>query len=164
MLAPHRQTARRDLRHDSGLGARPGRTNRLGDRGCAAQSGRRPAATAAGEGPGILDGLAREAVVSAGDLLLAGDHPVHARPRVLRPLPAGRPIQHTALAVTTRDEWQLVDASTCRVVVANCDIADRYWSRFVGWQFRRAPAMGCGLLLVPCGSIHTCFLRFPLDL
>ncbi len=50
------------------------------------------------------------------------------------------------------------------MVLENCELADGFLSRLVGWQFRRAPAAGTGLLLVPCGSIHTCFLRFGLDL
>ncbi len=60
--------------------------------------------------------------------------------------------------------WQLVDGETGRVVVSSLELADGYWSRLVGWQLRRRPENGHGLLLVPCSSIHTCFLRFPLDL
>lgn len=56
-----------------------------------------------------------------------------------------------------------MDASTGRVVVENLDIADRPWSRLLGWQFRRRPPKGVGLLIVPCRSVHTCFVRFSLD-
>ncbi|MBL8830726.1 MAG: DUF192 domain-containing protein [Planctomycetaceae bacterium] len=48
-----------------------------------------------------------------------------------------------------------------------CDeliVADRFWSRLVGLQFRRSLATGQGLLLTPCSSIHTCFMRFAIDL
>jgi hypothetical protein len=61
-------------------------------------------------------------------------------------------------------EWQLVDLESGRTVVNALELADGYWSRLVGWQLRRRPAAGHGLLLVPCSSIHTCLLRFALDL
>ncbi|HEV8068131.1 MAG TPA: DUF192 domain-containing protein [Planctomycetaceae bacterium] len=66
--------------------------------------------------------------------------------------------------MTIRAEWQLVESRTGRTVVENCELADTYWSRLVGWQLRRAPEAGRGLLLVPCASVHTCLVRFPLDL
>jgi uncharacterized membrane protein (UPF0127 family) len=61
-------------------------------------------------------------------------------------------------------DWQLVDLESGRTVVEALELADGYWSRLVGWQLRRRPADGHGLLLVPCSSIHTCLLRFELDL
>ncbi|HEV7998615.1 MAG TPA: DUF192 domain-containing protein [Planctomycetaceae bacterium] len=63
-----------------------------------------------------------------------------------------------------RAEWQLVETETGRTVVENCELADTYWSRLVGWQLRAVPTVGRGLLLVPCASVHTCLLRFALDL
>jgi uncharacterized membrane protein (UPF0127 family) len=66
--------------------------------------------------------------------------------------------------VTMATKWQLVESQTGRTVVESCELADSYWSRLVGWQLRRVPAAGQGLLLIPCASIHTCLLRFPLDL
>ena len=53
--------------------------------------------------------------------------------------------------------------TTGKTVVANLTIADGFWSRAVGLQFRRPLASDAGLLLVPCNSVHTCFVRFPLD-
>jgi uncharacterized protein len=61
-------------------------------------------------------------------------------------------------------DWQLVDLETGRTIVEALELADGYWSRLVGWQLRRPPASGRGLLLVPCASVHTCLLRFALDL
>jgi uncharacterized protein len=61
-------------------------------------------------------------------------------------------------------EWQLIEPQSGRTVVGECELADTYWSRLIGWQLRRAPAAGRGLLLVPCASVHTCLLRFALDL
>ncbi len=60
--------------------------------------------------------------------------------------------------------WYLVDAVTGRVVIASLAVADRFWPRLVGLQFRRRLPAGRGLLLVPCASVHTMWLRFPLDL
>jgi uncharacterized protein len=61
-------------------------------------------------------------------------------------------------------DWKLIDLESGRTVVEALELADRYWSRLVGWQLRRRPPAGHGLLLVPCSSIHTCLLRFALDL
>ena len=36
--------------------------------------------------------------------------------------------------------------------------------RALGLMFRRDLPRGEGLWLRPCGSVHTCFMRFPLDL
>ena len=50
-----------------------------------------------------------------------------------------------------------------RVVCASCSVADGVWTRFRGLMGRRGLESGEGLLLRPAGSIHTCFMRFPLD-
>ncbi|MCS6850477.1 MAG: DUF192 domain-containing protein, partial [Gemmataceae bacterium] len=49
------------------------------------------------------------------------------------------------------------------VIAEQVAIADGFWSRLLGWQFRSAPPAGHGLLLVPCASVHTFGLRFPID-
>ena len=53
--------------------------------------------------------------------------------------------------------------TTSKTVVAQLRIADGFWSRLVGLQFRRDLPSDAGLLLVPCNSVHTCFVRFPVD-
>ena len=53
--------------------------------------------------------------------------------------------------------------SRARVVCATCELADSLRRRFRGLMGRRALAPGHGLLLRPSGSIHTCFMRFPID-
>jgi uncharacterized membrane protein (UPF0127 family) len=63
-----------------------------------------------------------------------------------------------------RPSFQLVDGRG-EAVVSDLKIAAGFWRRFAGLQLRRRarfPA-GCGILLVPCNSIHTMFVRFPLD-
>jgi uncharacterized protein len=42
-------------------------------------------------------------------------------------------------------------------------IADTWWTRLCGLQFRKELPPGCGLLLSPCAGIHTCCMRFPID-
>ena len=59
--------------------------------------------------------------------------------------------------------WQLASETTGKIVVARLTIADGFCSRLVGLQFRRKLPAGAGLLLVPCNSVHTCFVRFPVD-
>ena len=59
--------------------------------------------------------------------------------------------------------WRLIDAKDGRCAVANLGVADGFWMRFVGWQFRTCPPAGHGLLLLPCASVHTCWMRFALD-
>ena len=62
------------------------------------------------------------------------------------------------------DRWSLVEPGTGRVVVEAVKLADRYLPRLAGLQFRRPLPGGHGLLLVPCASVHTMWLRFSLDL
>jgi uncharacterized membrane protein (UPF0127 family) len=49
-------------------------------------------------------------------------------------------------------------------VAARVRHADRAWSRIVGLLGRRSLAEDEGLLLTPCTSIHTFFMRFPIDI
>ncbi|MFA7612994.1 MAG: DUF192 domain-containing protein [Candidatus Caldatribacteriota bacterium] len=43
-------------------------------------------------------------------------------------------------------------------------VADNMLSRIIGLMFRASPPQEAeGLLLDPCNSIHTCFMRYPLD-
>jgi len=58
---------------------------------------------------------------------------------------------------------QLVERATGRLVVESLELADRPWRRLIGWQFRQRPPMGHGLLLTSCRSIHTCWMRFAID-
>jgi uncharacterized membrane protein (UPF0127 family) len=43
------------------------------------------------------------------------------------------------------------------------ELADNYWTRFVGLMGRRELAAGTGLVLKPGGGIHMWFMRIPLD-
>ena len=59
--------------------------------------------------------------------------------------------------------WRLVSRTTGKTVAARLEVASTFWSRLLGLQFRRKLPADAALLLVPCTSIHTAFVRFPLD-
>lgn len=61
------------------------------------------------------------------------------------------------------ETWRLTSRTTGQTVVAQLWIADSFFSRLAGLQFRRTLPPDAGLLLVPCNSVHTCFLRLALD-
>ena len=42
-------------------------------------------------------------------------------------------------------------------------VADRFWSNFRGLMLAPPLPTGAGLVIVPCSSIHTQFMRFPID-
>jgi uncharacterized membrane protein (UPF0127 family) len=50
-----------------------------------------------------------------------------------------------------------------KVLFSEIMIADNPVSRVIGLMFKRAPT-GDGLLLEPCNSIHTFFMRYSLDI
>lgn len=50
-----------------------------------------------------------------------------------------------------------------RVVCGRCTLADTFFSRLRGLVGRRELPVGEGLFLSPSRSIHTFFMRFPID-
>jgi uncharacterized membrane protein (UPF0127 family) len=54
--------------------------------------------------------------------------------------------------------------SDARVVCESCSVADTLWTRLRGLMGRRGLEPGEGLLLRPSGSVHTCFMRFAIDI
>src|SRR5215210_4697193 len=50
-----------------------------------------------------------------------------------------------------------------QVVCATCSVADTAFARMKGLLGRRSLSAGEGLLLRPAGSVHTAFMRFPID-
>lgn len=54
----------------------------------------------------------------------------------------------------------MVDGVT---VLSRVYIADGFFSRLIGWMFRKPPGMHEGLLLSPCRQIHTMWMRADLD-
>jgi len=73
---------------------------------------------------------------------------------------------HFPITQVLQDRWTRERLLEYPVLVAAWrikEVADGPWSRFKGLQFRKYLPPGCGLLLVPCPSVHTFFLRFPID-
>ena len=58
---------------------------------------------------------------------------------------------------------KLVRTDTGTTAIEMLHAATTIWSRFVGLQFRSGLPNTHGLLIVPCSSIHTMFVRFALD-
>ena len=58
---------------------------------------------------------------------------------------------------------QRLDGHGGRVVVHRCELADGFFSRFRGLLGRSGLQPGEGLLLSPSSSVHTMFMRFPID-
>ncbi len=48
-------------------------------------------------------------------------------------------------------------------IVSSGRVAARFWSRFRGLMLAPPLPAGAGLVIVPCSSIHTQFMRFPID-
>lgn len=49
------------------------------------------------------------------------------------------------------------------VVCERCTVADKMWPRMKGLLGRRSIDQGEGILIRPAPSIHTFFMRFPID-
>jgi uncharacterized membrane protein (UPF0127 family) len=49
------------------------------------------------------------------------------------------------------------------VLCERCLLADSFWRRFRGLLGRKELPQGEGLLIRPSGSVHTLFMRFPID-
>ena len=52
---------------------------------------------------------------------------------------------------------------TQETIASQVELANTFWARLKGLMFRRALAPGSALLLEPCPQIHTCFMRFSID-
>ena len=132
--------------------------------------------------PGVLDGTAREAIVSLGRLFSSRNSDlrhwavVRRVPQVYVVVRRAGQIRLSAhiegLCFATFSpgggqemltDWSLTERASGRVVARQVELAAGYWSRLRGLQFRAALPAGHGLLLVPCGSIHTFFVRFAIN-
>ncbi len=49
------------------------------------------------------------------------------------------------------------------VLASRCRVADSYFPRLIGLMGAQSLPPGDGLLILPCSSIHTHFMRFPID-
>jgi len=58
---------------------------------------------------------------------------------------------------------RVLNASKGTVVAEDVAIARSFWTRFRGLMLRKEMADGAALLIEPSASIHTAFMRFPID-
>jgi uncharacterized membrane protein (UPF0127 family) len=58
---------------------------------------------------------------------------------------------------------RVVNRTRGSVLAERAELADNYWTRFVGLMGRRELRPGSGLVLRPGGGIHMWFMRIPLD-
>lgn len=58
---------------------------------------------------------------------------------------------------------RVVNESKGTVVAQRVELAESLWSRFWGLMGRRGLAHGYGLYLRSTSSVHTAFMRFPID-
>lgn len=68
---------------------------------------------------------------------------------------------------TNRTPWPreiaVIDATRGVVLAERVRVATSFAARFLGLMGRGTLAPGEGLLIDPCSSIHTFFMRFPID-
>ena len=58
---------------------------------------------------------------------------------------------------------RVVNRTRGSLLAERAELADNYWTRFVGLMGRRELPSGTGLVLKPGGGIHMWFMRIPLD-
>ena len=58
---------------------------------------------------------------------------------------------------------RVVNRTRGSVLAERAELADNYWTRFMGLMGRRELPAGSGLVLKPGGGIHMWFMRIPLD-
>ena len=58
---------------------------------------------------------------------------------------------------------RLLNHATGEELLASVKVAKTFWTRLVGLQLCRHMAGDAGLWIAPCSSLHTCFMRFPID-
>lgn len=59
---------------------------------------------------------------------------------------------------------KLINTENRSVVAGNLRRADTFWRRLRGLSFTRRLPEGDALLISPCHSVHTCFMRYPIDI
>src|SRR5690242_6915973 len=58
---------------------------------------------------------------------------------------------------------RVINQTRGTVLAEQAELADNYWTRFMGVMGRRDLPIGSGLVLKPGGGIHMWFMRIPLD-
>lgn len=58
---------------------------------------------------------------------------------------------------------RIVNETKGSILGSRVVVARSFWQRFLGLMFRRSLDEGAGLVVDPCSSIHTMWMRFPID-
>ncbi|SHE87710.1 DUF192 domain-containing protein [Desulforamulus putei] len=58
---------------------------------------------------------------------------------------------------------QIINRSKEKVIANTVMMADTFWLRLKGLLGRKGLPAGEALVLYPCSSVHTCFMRFAID-
>jgi uncharacterized membrane protein (UPF0127 family) len=58
----------------------------------------------------------------------------------------------------------LTNAETGETLLNQLEVADSFWKRFVGLMFRKSLPIGFGIWIKPCKSVHTMWMRIPIDI
>ena len=59
--------------------------------------------------------------------------------------------------------YKVVDKHSGKIIAAQMKIADSFFDRLIGLMFRSKMQGFDGLLITPCNSIHTCFMKYKID-
>lgn len=60
-------------------------------------------------------------------------------------------------------EIKLIDKKSKKVILTDIKIADNFYSRLIGLLGKSSLDRGQGLIIKPCKSVHSFFMRFPID-
>ena len=59
---------------------------------------------------------------------------------------------------------RIINKTKNTVLADTAEIAGTWVSRLKGLMFRAKMPLRYGMVLIPCGSVHTCFMRFNIDI
>ena len=65
--------------------------------------------------------------------------------------------------MATPPVMKIANESRGTTLAEGADVARSFWSRFKGLMGRSELAAGTGLIIEPNGSVHTFWMRFPID-
>lgn len=57
----------------------------------------------------------------------------------------------------------VINKSKGIILASECILSNTFAKRFLGLMFKKNLPTGKGLIIVPCDSIHTFFMKFPID-
>jgi uncharacterized membrane protein (UPF0127 family) len=63
-----------------------------------------------------------------------------------------------------KNKYRVRISESDHILASNCELAMNFFKRLKGLMFRMELPDDEALLILPCNSIHTFFMRFPIDL